>query len=67
MDHEGTVQLEGRAVAHQLPPSQNYNIVGGDQGGRLLHGRHGSGARLEVEILRVIALDGREDAVEIWP
>lgn len=67
MDHEGAVELERRAAAHQLPSSENYNIVGDDQRGSLLHGRHGRRARLEIEVLGVIAHDGREGSVEKRP
>ena len=41
MDHKGSIELERRAVAHQLAAAENYNVVCEDQRSGLLHGRHG--------------------------
>lgn len=67
VDHKGSIELERRAVAHQLAAAENYNVVCEDQRSGLLHGRHGSDMGLEVEVLRVVSLDGREGLVEDGP
>lgn len=67
MDHEQRVQLEGRTVAHQLPPSKNDDVVCENSQSALLQRRHGRHQGLEVEVLGVKAGDGIEDFVEDGP
>lgn len=67
MDHKGSIELERRAVAHQLAAAENYNVVCEDQRSGLLHGRHGGDMGLEIEILRVVSFDSREGLVEDGP
>lgn len=67
VDHEGSIEFESRAVAHQLASTENYNVVCENQRSGLLHGRHGGDMGLEVEVLGVVSLDGREGLVKDGP
>lgn len=52
MQHEEAVQLERRAVPHDLPPAKDDNIVGYQRRCRLLQGRHGRHILDELEVGR---------------
>jgi len=67
VDHERKVQLESWAVPHNFPSSKYYHVVCNNRQSALLHCRHGGYSWLEVEVLRVIALHGREGFVEDRP
>lgn len=67
VDHKGSIELECWAVAHQLAAAENYNVVCENQRRGLLHGRHWGDMGLEIEVLRVVSLDGREGLVKDGP
>jgi hypothetical protein len=64
---EQEVQLERLALAHQFPPTEDYNVVceEGDGGG--LERGHGRLAGLEAEVLRLVADNGLERSFEEGP
>ena len=67
VDQEEGAQLEGLAVAHQLPAAEDDCVVDDDEDARLLERRHGGGARLEAEVLGRVAGDELEGLAEDGP
>lgn len=67
MDLEWAVQLERWAVAHKLASSEDNSVVCNQHNRSGLQGRHWSGAWLELEVLWVVAHNGREGLVKDRP
>lgn len=67
MDLEQPVELQRLPIAHQLAPAEDDDVVGDEDGGRSREGRERRLARHEAEVLRLVALDCLEDALEERP
>lgn len=67
VDEEERLELEWLSVAHDFPAAEDEDVVGDDEDGRLLEGRHGRLAGDESEVVCGLARDRREGLVEDWP
>lgn len=67
MNHEQSVQLHGRAAAHELATTKDDDIVRYQGYGGSLEGRHGRLVDDESEVICRVAHDRGEDGVEDGP
>lgn len=67
MNLEKSIELERLTTTHDLAATKDDDVVGDQHGGSGAERRHGSLARDELEILRLVALDGLEDLFEDGP
>jgi hypothetical protein len=64
VQHEDAVELEGLAPAHHLAAAEDEHVVADERGGGGAEGGHGRAAGHEAEVLRQVAHDGGEGALE---
>ena len=64
---EEPVELHWRAAAHQLPSTEYQDIIGDQRDDSLRERRHGCASGRESEVLRFVALDELEAALENRP
>lgn len=57
VDFEQPVELQRRALFHNLPTTEDDDVVRGQGHGRLEHRRHGRAARDEAELLGLVSHD----------
>lgn len=67
VDQKEGLQLEGFAVAHELPPAEYDSVVDDDEDAGLLKRRHGGFARNKSEVLGRVADDSLEGLAEDGP
>ena len=67
MDQEQCLELEGLAVAHELPTTEDDTVVDSDEDGGRLECRHGRLERHELEVVGRVAHNGRPGLVEDGP
>lgn len=67
VDHEESVELESRAIAHDLTATEDNDVVGDQHGDGLLQCRHGRDALFEVERIGRVASDLGVEDVEDGP
>lgn len=67
VDHEESVELEGRSVLHELTATKDDDIVGNERHGGFLESRHGRHAFFEAKFAGGIAHHQLEGLVEDRP